>query len=524
MRPWYWSLPQGIFIFLGLGVLPCLGAKGTESISAADFHLTDAPFCAQITTVNLLGEEALSFAFSIRDLITGPGRIIGQCLSASQKAKALQRVHQVLIEHGYLTTTVELVPDTKETGVLECLVHPGRLGALQSETLTPRGLRLAFPGQSGDVFNLRAIEQGLENVSQVPKRSVSIQIVPGAEVGQSDLQVLATTHAPWQALLGLEYAQGASLGRLSGQAQFAFGDLLGLNEHCEVNAQQSLSGDWSADHAQGPFFQQVQGQCTLPIGYSSLSVSSQRESLVQQRVLPGGVAFRYRTQSMPQTLALSHTLVRNQVRKVMANGRWLFQHRQSWIDDTPLPIQHHRGHAQEVALTVQEHSGQALLESTLTARWRTPRPIANPSSAPLLRWEGQLSRPLALLTRHGQYRIEMHGQTIRTAVLPEDQWMLGSRQNIRGFNETTLLAGEQGYRLRQEWSTSLKAWHAGFIAYDWGQVASRRSTSHPTGRPTPPSPTAPIASFYPRTLLADALGTRPRGTGTAGTPIGFIPD
>ncbi len=277
--------------------------------------------------------------------------------------------------------------------------------------------------------------------------------------------------------MGLEYVQGASLSRFSGQAQFAFGDLLGLNERCEFNLQQSLSGDWSAAHTPGPFFQQVQGQCTLPIGYSSISLSSQRESLVQQRVLPGGVAFRYRTQSTPQSVALSHTLVRNPVRKVIATGRWQVQHRQSWIDDTPLPVQQHRGQAFEGALTVQERFGQGLLESNLTARWRTPRPISTASSTPLLRGEVQLTYPLPLMSRPGQCRIEGQGQSIPTAVWPEDQWMLGSRHSIRGFNERMLLAGDRGYRLRQEWSTPLHSAHFGFIAHDWGQVGARDASS-----------------------------------------------
>jgi hemolysin activation/secretion protein len=165
------------------------------------------------------------------------------------------------------------------------------------------------------------------------------------------------------------------------------------------------------------------------------------------------------------------------VRKVIATGRWRVQHRQSWIDDTPLPVQQHRGQAFEGALTVQERFGQGLFESTLTARWRTPRPISTDSSAPLLRGEGQLTYPLILMSRPGQYRIEGQGQRIPVAVLPEDQWMLGSRHSIRGFNERMLLAGDRGYRLRQEWSTPLAGTYTGFIAHDWGQVGRRDASA-----------------------------------------------
>ena len=516
MGHWRLALPRAVLVCIGLpsfgwawehkAALAAERIEGpTTSVTethhplspAANPHLAplaDALPCERIHAVKLLddaGEDLLALSFALQPLTKGPGRILGQCLTAVQQAQAVQWVHQALLERGYLTTTVGLGQDPKESGVLEFLIHPGRLGALHSETVSPRGLRLAFPGQSGKLLNLRDIEQGLENLSQVPNRSVSIQIVPGTALGQSDLQVDLSSHAPWQGLLGFEYAQGASLGRFSGQAQVSVGDFLGLNERCEFTAQQSLSGDWSAERTPGPFFQQFQGQCTLPIGYFSLSLSSQRESLVQQRVLPGGVAFRYRTQSTPQSVALAHTLIRTQVRKVILTGRWQLQHRQSWIDDTSLPVQKHNGQAWEGALTVQERVGQAQVESTLTARWHTPRPISSAASAPLLRWEGQLTYPLTLGSQLGAYRIDGQGQMIHTAVLPEDQWMLGSRHSIRGFNEQVLLACDRGYRLRQEWSTSLNAAHVGFIAHDWAKSAPGipRLRSG-CGRRSPDSPSA----------------------------------
>lgn len=103
-------------------------------------------------------------------------------------------------------------------------LSPGRLGSLRSTTLSARNLSSAFPGHLGYLLNLRAIEQGLENLSQVPRR----QIVPGREAGQSDLHVHASPYAPWQWLLGLEYAQGASLGRFSGQLSSPLGISFGL--------------------------------------------------------------------------------------------------------------------------------------------------------------------------------------------------------------------------------------------------------------------------------------------------------
>ncbi len=59
--------------------------------------------CERIRAVKLLGEEASLLSFALEPLTEGPERILGQCLGASQKAQALQRVHQAFIVHGYLT-------------------------------------------------------------------------------------------------------------------------------------------------------------------------------------------------------------------------------------------------------------------------------------------------------------------------------------------------------------------------------------------------------------------------------------
>ena len=157
MGPWRWAvLPRAVLVCIGLtgfgwalGHKAALAAERTEGPTtlvtephslakspAADPSLApsaDALSCDRIRAVKLLGDagEDLPFlSFALEPLITGSERILGQCLTATQKRQIVQRVHQTLIEQGYLTTTVEFAPEVADPGVIKLLIHPGRLGVI----------------------------------------------------------------------------------------------------------------------------------------------------------------------------------------------------------------------------------------------------------------------------------------------------------------------------------------------------------------------------------------------------------
>ena len=103
----------------------------------------------------------------------------------------INKVQNVILAKGYVTTRVMAQEQDLTTGVLTLTLQPGRVGETRfEEPVSWRGrLWNAIPASRGDILNLRDIEQGLENFRRVPSVNADIKIVPGAEDGTSDLQV-----------------------------------------------------------------------------------------------------------------------------------------------------------------------------------------------------------------------------------------------------------------------------------------------------------------------------------------------
>jgi hemolysin activation/secretion protein len=69
---------------------------------------------------------------------------------------------------------------------------------------------------------------------------------------------------------------------------------------------------------------------------------------------------------------------------------------------------------------------------------------------------GTFSQPFKLGASAWQYVATLRAQHTLDATLAVDQFAIGNRSNVRGFDEDSVLLAESGYVLRNEWSTPLK--------------------------------------------------------------------
>jgi hemolysin activation/secretion protein len=74
----------------------------------------------------------------------------------------------------------------------------------------------ALPVKSGDILNIRDLEQGLENLKRVPTVEADFKIHPSAqrnEPGYSDLKLAWQQSKPYRILLGIDDAGSESTGK-----------------------------------------------------------------------------------------------------------------------------------------------------------------------------------------------------------------------------------------------------------------------------------------------------------------------
>lgn len=135
------------------------------------------------------------FAFIVPTLVKQSGFIPGMCLG-SKRLQHLQTLAQnIAIAKGFLTSQVYIAPQDLASGRLKLSVAPGRLGSIRYEENQGDAASVGrisafankFPNQSGDILNLRDLEQGLENLRRLPSVAADIRIEPGEMEGQAIL-------------------------------------------------------------------------------------------------------------------------------------------------------------------------------------------------------------------------------------------------------------------------------------------------------------------------------------------------
>lgn len=114
----------------------------------------------------------------------------GQCLGIQGVRTLANAIQNKLIRHGYITTRVVVPRQDLNAGVLTLTILPGVIGNISFSENSDKyaNLYTTFPGHQGDILDLRAIEQGLENIQRIPGADANVILRPGTAQGKPILR------------------------------------------------------------------------------------------------------------------------------------------------------------------------------------------------------------------------------------------------------------------------------------------------------------------------------------------------
>ncbi|TWC44509.1 adhesin HecA-like repeat protein [Pseudomonas sp. SJZ080] len=141
--------------------LPGKEVKPTPPTAPADAR------CFPIKDIELKGADSLSESEKSRMLKP----YIGQCLGVTQLNELLKAITDYYIEKGLVTSRAYLPQQDMSGGHLKVLVVEGKLEGLkgaEDSKLSDRELGMAFPGKTGELVNLREIEQMVDQMNRLP--------------------------------------------------------------------------------------------------------------------------------------------------------------------------------------------------------------------------------------------------------------------------------------------------------------------------------------------------------------------
>ncbi len=436
-----------------------------------DYPPNEKP-CFVIDTIALQGEALQQFQWALKSVADARGR----CLGGQGIMLIIKKVQNAILAKGYVTTRVMAQEQDLTKGLLVLTVQPGRVAKIRfGNDVSWRGrLWNAVPASSGDILNLRDVEQGLENFKRVPSATADIKIVPGEREATSDLVVNWQETQPVRLNIGLDDSGSQSTGRYLGTATLAVDSPLAQNDlfYASIGKNMFEQGPFgNRSHALNYFF---------PVGYWAFS-ANYNDYTYHQNIPNANEILSYDGRSENVVLTLSRLLYRDQSNKTTLNMRTYRRRSSNSVNDIEIDQQRRRTAGWELGVSQRSYLGSTTLDASInwrrgTGAWgATPAPEESTNSgsarAGMLFGDVGLNHPFSLAEQPFRYYTTIRTQWSSSALTPQKRLAIAGRYTVRGFDGEQMLSGEKGLIWRNElgWNVFASG-HEFYIAADYGRV------------------------------------------------------
>jgi hemolysin activation/secretion protein len=413
--------------------------------------------------------------------------VIGQCIGALGVRWIIERGHQKLVDKGFVTTRILATQQDMSQGTLVLTLIAGRIRDIRlSEPIEPRAnLTNALPMQAGDIFNLRDVEQALENLKRVPTAEADIQIAPasgvGAQLGESDLVVSYRQSFPLRLSMSADDSGTKAIGRYQGSVTVSYDNPLALNDLFYVTNTNSLGGGDSGPR--GTHGNTI--HYSLPFGYWSLGATGST-SRYYQSVAGFNQSYVYSGTSENNEVKLNRLLMRDGSQKLNLSMRAFQRKSNNYIDDTEVGVQRRVVGGWDSTLNHKAFIQETTLETNLTYKRGTgafgslPAPEESfndgTSRFALVTADVNLALPFKLNEQRVRYNASWRIQKNQTPLTPQDRFVIGGRYTVRGYDGESVLSAERGWFWRNDLSFALgQSGQEFYFGFDHGVVGGPSS-------------------------------------------------
>jgi len=445
------------------------------------------PPCFLIRQLRLVGDAAERFQWALRAANPKDDPATGRCLGSAGINLTMKRIQNAIIEKGYVTTRVLAQAQDLNSGELTLTLIPGRIRDIRfaEGTSSRANAWNALPAHSGDLLNLRDIEQALENFKRVPTAEADIQIAPAqardAGPGESDIVIAWRQAFPARLSLSVDNSGSKTTGKYQGNLALSLDNILSLNDLFYASATHDLGGGESGNRgSKGNTL-----HYSLPFGYWLLGFTTSEYDYHQQ-VAGENETYQYRGETRNNELRLSRLLYRDAVRKTTAWGSLWTRTSENFIDDTEIQLQRRRMAGWEAGLSHREFIGASTLD--LSAGYRRGTGAHGALQAPeeltgegtsrskIISADAQLQVPFIAYNQRMRYIGGWRAQWNRSALVPQDRFSIGGRYTVRGFDGENILSAERGWTLRNEIGLALgDTGQELYTGVDYGEVSGHSS-------------------------------------------------
>jgi hemolysin activation/secretion protein len=396
-----------------------------------------------------------------------------------------------------VTSRAYLPEQNLASGHLLIQVIEGRLEGLRRATgsgLSDRELAMTFPGQPGEVLNLRDIEQLVDQLNRLPSLQATMELTPGSSVGSSTVQVNDAKQKPWHASISRSNNGQKSTGEQQWGVGLAWDSPLGLADQLNLRANHDAQSD-SARSADNSLL-----NYNVPWGWWNFNYSYSR-SHYRSTVQAEAQRFAYSGNSQNHQLQAERIIHRDTLSKTSLSAGIGHMRTESYarnallrgssprITEAQLGINHGRrlgGAFVNLDLGLQQGIGALDAQSA-----RGPKPGAPTSRYRKYTATASYLLPMRLWDESFIFTSLATGQYSEDVLYSAQRMSIGGPSSVRGFKDQYLSGDTGGYwRNEVRWSRPV-AWdwmrptfaeYGAALAYDQGVISNTRHAGDQHGR------------------------------------------
>ncbi|MBI0180823.1 ShlB/FhaC/HecB family hemolysin secretion/activation protein [Snodgrassella sp. W8158] len=453
--------------------------------------------CFAIRSIKLNGDQAQRFQFALNKAINQSKFKPGLCLGSNGINYIMTLAQNAVIDRGYTTTRILASPQDLSTGELVLTVIPGRIheirynldNADQTHVNRIRRIQNEFPARSGDILNLRDLEQGLENLKRVPTVEADIQIVPAEAPNESDVVVSwSQRKVPVRISFNADDSGSHATGRYQGGVTLSVDNPLGLSDLFYVNYNHDLgSKDSTVDidgNRTGSGTHGYSLHYSVPVG-NWLIAFNQNYYRYHQAIAGYNQNYDYNGSSENTDLGITRMIYRNSHRKIDVSARIWRRKSHNYIDDAEIEVQRRHTAGWAIGLNHQEYLGNAILNLSAGYKRGTGADHSlraaeeefgeGTSRMEIITLDASLMKPFRVGKYNFSYDTSFHGQWNKTPLITQDQVSIGGRYTVRGFDGELTLMGEQGWYWNNNLNWQYLPGHQVYAGIDVGHITGRTS-------------------------------------------------
>ena len=449
-------------------------AQPAEGINKSVIYV-DEPGCKQIVSVVVDKDSLVPHWLPLQRMAE---QATGHCMSPHNiKATAIILQNQ-LIASGYLTSRIQLPDQNVNNGEIKLKVTSGIVGKifLQKGSDSYVQSANAFPTSSGDILDLRDIEQGLENMQNVPSTDVHINLVPSSKPGQTDIAIERVQQSFWRVAGWMDDSGSKYTGR------YQAGAALYLDNPTSLNDLFYISGAHDLQNSKHLGNKNASASYTVPFGYWSFNVYASENEYHQ--ALTGQYSdYQYRGKSKYISARLGRVLHRGAEQKTTLNTQVIKRNSHYYIGDTEMELQKLDLTNLRIALSHRHYMGDSVFDADLSFQrnvgWLGSKETASAkygeasdiSRIVVLDLQALIPFEFAGLSMSWQPRY--YQQYSPDKLITQDKISMGNRWSVRGFDGENTLLGNRGWYLLNtvnidmppSWNNQL------YLGIDYGRVS-----------------------------------------------------